>query len=56
LSETAEVLLDSEDYRSYVHYDKRAVFRPIENTTTEQDELEYGENVTGNIILKNMYY
>ncbi|CAF1384690.1 unnamed protein product [Rotaria sordida] len=47
LNQTAEVLLDSEDYRSYVNYDKRAIFRPIENATIEQDELEYGDNVTG---------
>ncbi|CAF4003110.1 unnamed protein product [Rotaria sordida] len=46
LNQTAEVLLDSEDYRSYVNYDKRAIFRPIENATIEQDELEYGDNVT----------
>ncbi|CAF4976072.1 unnamed protein product [Rotaria sp. Silwood1] len=47
LNQTAEILLDSEDYRSYVNYDKRAIFRPIENATIEQDELEYGDNVTG---------
>ncbi|CAF1615005.1 unnamed protein product [Adineta ricciae] len=47
LNETAEAMLDSEDYRSYVNYDKRAVFRPIDNAVTEQDELEYGDNVTG---------
>ncbi|CAF1505725.1 unnamed protein product [Adineta steineri] len=52
LNEKAEVLLDSEDYRGYVVYDKCAIFRPIQNTMIEQDELEHGDNVTGNITLK----
>ena len=50
LNEIAEVMLDSEDYRAYINYDKRAVFRPIGNAVTEQDELEYGDNKTGNEI------
>ena len=50
MNETAEVMLDSEDYRAYINYDKRAVFRPIDNAVTEQDELEYGDNITGNEI------
>ena len=56
LSEVAEALLDSEDYHPYVSYDKRAVFHPVENTTIEQeDELNFGDNVTGNMVLTNMY-
>ncbi|CAF1646186.1 unnamed protein product [Adineta ricciae] len=46
LNQTAELLLDSDDYRSYVCYDKSMIFRPLENAIIEQDELEYGDNVT----------
>ncbi|UJR11630.1 hypothetical protein I4U23_015811 [Adineta vaga] len=46
LNETAEILLDSEDYLPYVIYDKCSIFRPIQSTVIEQEELEYGDNVT----------
>ncbi|CAF4101545.1 unnamed protein product [Rotaria magnacalcarata] len=47
LSEIAEALLESEDYKAYVTYDKRVVFRAVENTPAEYDDLQCGENVTG---------
>ncbi|CAM4981669.1 unnamed protein product [Rotaria socialis] len=52
LSEIAEALLESEDYKSYVTYDKRVVFRAVENTPAEYDDLQCGENVTDNIVFK----
>lgn len=55
LSEVAEALLESEDYKPYVNYDRSAVLRAIENTPAEYDELQYGENVTGNVVLIYIY-
>ncbi|CAF4292291.1 unnamed protein product, partial [Rotaria magnacalcarata] len=46
LSQLAENLFDSDDYKSYVQYDKRAVFREKEKNETENDNLENGENIT----------
>ncbi|CAF4527536.1 unnamed protein product, partial [Rotaria magnacalcarata] len=47
LSQLAETLLDSDDYKSYVQYDKRAVFCEKEKNETENDNLENGKNITG---------
>ncbi|CAF1652929.1 unnamed protein product [Rotaria magnacalcarata] len=47
LSQLAENLFDSDDYKSYVQYDKRAVFREKEKNETENGNLENGENITG---------
>lgn len=52
MSETAEVLLDSDDYKPYVRYDKRSVLRSVENRSMEQDDLEAGANITGNVVLE----
>ncbi len=48
LSEVAERLLDSDDYKPFIKYDKRVVYRIKENEIVEQDDLESGANVTGN--------
>ncbi|CAF1437879.1 unnamed protein product [Rotaria magnacalcarata] len=46
LSQLAKNLFDSDDYKSYVQYDKRAVFREKEKNETENANLENGENIT----------
>ena len=56
MSEVAEVLLDSDDYKPYVRYDKRSVLRAVENGSMEQDDLEAGANVTGNIVLESILF
>lgn len=56
MSEVAEALLESEDYKCYVSYDKCAVLRAVENTTTDHDDLQCGANVTGNLLLKNIHH
>lgn len=50
----AETLLNSEEYKSHVKYDQRAVFRVIEPNVMHNDELEYGANSTGKVS-KKMY-
>ena len=51
MSEVAETLLRSDDYGPYIRYDESIFLRTMDKERTEQDELECGTNLTGNIFL-----